>query len=247
MFTRKIMFPVLLAAAAGTPYLLMEEHGASSLTQQITGVFSGSGTTESAVESPYTPVGLTRDVPSEYGYGSRAQHPHLATTDWLAGAPVRELNEVIRFDIPPSWVTSRWPRVSTTLSETGMEGMRVPVVTGTQIDDLAGSLTYYFDAQHRVQRLTFEGYTGDDRRLAALVTQDFGLRQEASLHAGLYAAWWNAVPTSILRVARAPVISSASPHAQLQIYLELNRPGMRFGLSPAAHEILLRDRSSQRW
>jgi hypothetical protein len=247
MFTRKVMFPVLLATAAGAPYLLMEEDGISSLTQQVTGVFSSSDAASGVPQSPYTPVGLTRDVPSEYGYGARAQHPQLATADWLAGPPVRELNEVIRFDIPPSWVTGRWPRVTTTLSETGMEGLRVPVVTGTQIDDLAGSLTYYFDAQHRVQRLTFEGYTGDDRRLAALVMQDFGLQREASLHAGLYAAWWNATPTSVLRVARAPVISSATPHAQLQVFLELNRPGMRYGLSPAAHEILLRDRSSQRW
>jgi hypothetical protein len=247
MFNRKFVLPVMLATAVGAPYLLTSEDGPSALTQQITGMFSGSGTGDASSDAPWTATGTSRDVRSEYGYGAAAQHPHLASAEWLAGAPVRELREVIRFDIPPSWVTGRWPRVTTTLSETGLEGLRVPLVTGTQIDDLAGSLTYYVDHQHRVQRLTFEGFTGDDRRLVALATQDYGLQPQATLHAGMYAAWWNAAPTSILRVARAPVVSVASPHAQLQVFLELNRPGMQYGLSPAAHEILLRDRSSWRW
>jgi hypothetical protein len=249
MFNRKLMYPVILATAAGAPFLLMEEDGQSLLSGQFGGVFSSTDLEDAAapLTEPAIESALARGVPSEYGYGARAQHPQLVSADSVAGPPVRELSEVIRFDIPPSWVTSRWPRVTTALSETGMEGLRVPVVTGTQVDDLAGSLTYYFDHQHRVQRLTFEGFTGDDRRLVALVTQDFGLQPAPTLHAGMYAAWWNAVPTSVLRVSRAPVITSASPHAQLQVFLELNRPGMHFGLSPAAHEILKKDRATFRW
>ena len=247
MFKRQFMFPVLLVTAAGTPFLLMEEDGASLLSQQVGDVFTTSGTAEPVGDQPWTESALTRPVPSEYGFGPTAQLPDAIPADWLAGAPVRELREVIRFDIPPSWVTSRWPRVTTTLSETGLEGLRVPMVTGTQVDDLAGSLTYYFDHQHRVQRLTFEGFTGDDRRLVALITQDFGLQPAQTLHAGMYAAWWNGVPTSVLRVDRAPVITMASPHAQLQIFLELNRPGMQYGLSQAAHEILQKDRATFRW
>jgi hypothetical protein len=247
MFKRQFMFPVLLVTAAGTPFLLMEQDGASLLTQQIGEVFTTSSTVEPVGDHSWTEMALARRVSSEFGYGPAAQHPNSVSADWLVGAPVRALNEVIRFDIPPSWVTSRWPRVTTTLSDTGLEGLRVPMVTGTQVDDLAGSLTYYFDHQHRVQRLTFEGFTGDDRRLVALITQDFGLQPAPTLHAGMYATWWNGVPTSVLRVARAPVVTVASPHAQLQVFLELNRPGMHYGLSPAAHEILQKDRASFRW
>ena len=247
MFSRKAIYPVLLVAAAGTPYLLMEEDSVSSLTAPLTNAFSISDEQAPVAQPSELGSGLTRSVPSEYRYGPAAQHPELQSMDGLAGAPVRELHEVIRFDISPSWVTARWPRVTTTLSETGMEGLRVPVVTGTRIDDLAGSLTYYFDHHHRVQRLTFEGFTGDDGRLVHLVTGDFGLRQEPTLHAGMYAAWWNAVPTSVLRVTRAPVVTRASPHAQLQVFLELNRPGRQFGLSPTAHEILQKDRATFRW
>ena len=46
----------------------------------------------------------------------------------------------------------RWPRV-TTVPQFALAGLRVPLVTGTQIDDLAGSLTYYFDRTDQVQRI----------------------------------------------------------------------------------------------
>jgi hypothetical protein len=247
MVSRKSVFPVLLATAAGTPYLLLDENLSTALTQQAAAVVSGSAPSDSATGSPATPAGLPGALPSEFGYGRAAQDPQSATSDWITGAPVGDLGEVIRFDIPPAWVIGRWPRVTTTLSETGLEGFRVPLVTGTQIDDLAGSLTYYFDRQHRVQRLTFEGFTGDDRRLAALGTQYYGLQHAATLNAGMYVASWNGVPTSVLRISRASVVSAASPHAQLQVFLELNRPGMTFGLSPAAHQLLQHERSSLRW
>jgi len=247
MISRKIVFPVLLATAAGTPYLLLDENWSVALTQQVGGVTSGSERPDPGTGLSAAPTGMPGHLPSEFGYGRAAENPRTATADWIAGAPVGDLGEVIRFDITPSWVTGRWPRVTTTLSEVGMEGFRVPLVTGTRVDDLAGSLTYYFDHQHRLQRLTFEGFTGDDRRLTALATQVYGLQREPTLNAGMYLARWNGVPTSVLRISRSAVVSATSPHAQLQVFLELNRPGMYYGLSPAANQLLANDRSSLRW
>jgi hypothetical protein len=247
MISRKLALPVILATAAGTPYLLLEQDVPSMVRQQTAALFSAES--EPAEGELGGMVGS--DYPgrsaSEYGYGARAAHPEAAFPQGITGPPLQDLGEVIRFDIPPSWVTSRWPRVTTTLSETGLEGLRVPLVTGTQVDDLAGSLTYYFDPQHRVQRLTFEGFTGDDRRLVALVVQYYGLQAEPTLHAGMYVARWNARPTSVLRITRSPVMTAASPHSQLQVLLELNRPGMVYGLSPVASQILEYDRNSWRW
>jgi hypothetical protein len=160
---------------------------------------------------------------------------------------VGHLGEVLRFDITPQWVTARWPRVTATLAEQGLEGLRVPVVTGTNLDDLAGSLTYYFNHFHQLQRLTFEGYTGDERKLVGVVTQHYGLQPEPTLDAGMYVARWNNRPSSILRVARAPIITHDSPHSQLHVLLELNRPSMEFGLSVQAQQLLERDRNSRRW
>ena len=118
----------------------------------------------------------------------------------LAGKPVRDVVEVFRFDVDPQWVINRWSRVSTTMSDLQLEGFRVPLVTGNRLDDVAGSLTYYFDKNKRVQRITFEGHTGDARRLVAMVTGHFGFEEEPALGTILYMRRWNGNPTSVLRV-----------------------------------------------
>ena len=68
--------------------------------------------------------------------------------------PMPSLAEVLRFDVTVAWVMQRWPRVSTGLPYLQLQGYRVPLVTGTTVADLAGSLTYYFNAQQQVQRIT---------------------------------------------------------------------------------------------
>ena len=79
----------------------------------------------------------------------------------IEGPSFQELHEVFRFDLHPKAVFARWPRVTTVLAEPALEGLRVPLVTGKDPDDLSGALTYYFDQQKVVQRITFQGYTGD--------------------------------------------------------------------------------------
>ena len=68
------------------------------------------------------------------------------------GSQLRHFSDLFRFDITPEWVVQNWPRVSSQLAEFSFSGLRVPVVSGTSIHDLAGSLTYYFDSQQRLQR-----------------------------------------------------------------------------------------------
>jgi hypothetical protein len=163
------------------------------------------------------------------------------------GPTTTNFGEVLRFDISPPWVTGRWPRVTTVLAEQGLEGLRVPLVTGMNVDDLAGSLTYYFDRYHRVQRLAFDGYTGDERRLLSLIVQHYGLQPEPTLDAAMYVARWNGKPSSVVRISRAPIITHDSPHSQLHVMLELNRPSYEYGLSPDFLQILDRDRNARRW
>jgi hypothetical protein len=249
MFKRKFMLPLVVATAAGGPYLLMEENWSQSAFQMLDGAITADDTP--AGDPPATiPVTAGMPLPdfrSEFSFGSDAQYPRTDPDANLAGPPVGHLGEVLRFDITPQWVTARWPRVTATLAEQGLEGLRVPVVTGTNLDDLAGSLTYYFNRLHQLQRLTFEGYTGDERRLVSIVTQHYGLQPEPTLDAGMYVARWNNRPSSMLRVARAPIMTHDSPHSQLHVLLELNRPSMEFGLSTQAQLVLERDRNARRW
>ncbi len=246
MLKRKLLFPVVLAAAAGGPYVMSD-----NAKQKISTLWSGGdgpAPTVSRKSDGTTSVDWSStEYNSEFTTGEEAERPRSQLDATLTGPPVADFGEIVRFDISPTWVTSRWPRVTTVTAEAGMEGLRVPIVTGTNTDDLAGSLTYYFDRYHRVQRLTFDGYTGDDRKVVAVLVKYYGMHREPSLDASMYVARWNAVPTSVLRVARAPVVSRDSPNSQLHVMLELNRPSREYGLSQQFAQILERDRQSRRW
>ena len=128
-----------------------------------------------------------------------------------------------------------------------VDGLRVALVTGTNIEDVAGSLTYYFDHQQQLRRITFDGLTGDDRKLVNLVSQQFNLRSEPALGAGLYLARWNGQPTGVLRISHAPVIRVQRPHERLEVMLELNKPSIGYGLSTYAQQTLHLDHLTNRW
>ena len=83
------------------------------------------------------------------------QAPRSATA-----TPVATLEGVLRFDITPRWVMDNWPHVSTTRTDGELDGLRVPLITGTRPQDVAGSLTYYFDKQRVVQRIALDGSRG---------------------------------------------------------------------------------------
>ena len=85
-----------------------------------------------------------------------------------------DLAEALRFDVSPAWVMERWPWVSAGLSQLPLAGYRVPLLSGAAEDDLAGSLTYYFNARQQVARITFQGTTGDARKLIRLLIARYG-------------------------------------------------------------------------
>lgn len=156
-------------------------------------------------------------------------------------------DQLVRFDLTPASITQNWSRVTTTQSEHFLLGMRVAVVTGPEISDLAGSMTYYFDDQDQLQRISLQGYTGDASRLIAHCEQGYKLEKQASLDAGMYIATWNGMPTSVLHIARAPVIRADSPRTHFYVTLEINRPSAHMQLSPQATALLERTHQAKRW
>jgi len=165
----------------------------------------------------------------------------------LVGQPVSDLREVLRFDISPQWVTERFSRVTTVLAELQLDGLRVPMVTGTGPDDLAGSISYYFDQTSRLQRVMLHGFTGDPNSVVETMTQHYGLQREPALEAGVYARRWNGMPVHFLRITRAPVVYSDAVHHKFTVFLELNQPDLRYGISAEAQRIVAADRSTGRW
>jgi hypothetical protein len=244
MFGKPIRFLVLLGAAVGIPYAWFNQDFAPSVKSKVqewtTALkqkdwsFGGS----SAAEPRQT--FLRRDKLPGVSFAA------AETTSALTGG-IGELEQILQFNVTPEWIMQRWSRVSTIRSDTGLDGMRVALVTGTNVEDIAGSLTYHFDGQRQLRRITFNGLTGDDRPLVNLVLQHYKLRPEPALGAGLYVTRWNGKPTGVLRIVHAPVVRAQRPHERLEVMLELNQPGIGYGLSTHAQESLNLDRLTNRW
>jgi hypothetical protein len=236
----------VLAAAIGVPYLIFTDGWRNTLRDKWNGMMATTGGTSTPASSPDDVVRDSLYAPIADNGAPAGNVPGLPQPT-LTGGHTDNLLSVLRFDVTPEWVTGRWSRVSTTLAELDLEGLRVPLVTGHQSDDLAGSLTYYFNHRREVQRIAFDGYTGDPRKLITTVTQYYGLREEATLGAGLYLAKWNGNPTSMLRIRHSPVVRANYPNSHYQVWLEINRPAVKYGLSPAALATLRQDDLSNRW
>lgn len=165
----------------------------------------------------------------------------------IGGGTVPDLREVLRFDISPAWLPQRFSRVTTVTADVQMDGLRVPLITGTRPNDIAGSLTYFFDASQSLKRIQLHGMTGDPSHLAHLMVNFYQLKQEQSLGGQLFTSRWNNRITSMMQIAPAPVIYAGADHSKYIVFLELNQPSNQYGLSHEATDILKNAQSSLRW
>jgi hypothetical protein len=209
MISRFLFYGGFLVAVAVLPYFSSQWLKASRTTD-------GSAQTSSAAFDG----GLAAGTPN---FTSPAGAPPInaARSD---SPPIVPMAEAITFDVTPSWLYGRWPRVTTGLPEGDLQGYRVPLVTGTREDDVAGSLTYYFTARQTCQRITFQGTTGDPRKVIAHIVGRFGLIERTSNDPGtqLYQTRWNGKPVSELRIKAAPVVSASAPLARYEVQWTLN-------------------------
>ena len=206
MLTRS-WFATMLLGAIGLPYIW----------------FSIVGSGKSAKTAAASSSDATWSIPSTDTDASHA----VAGTAVLDKTPTRhDLAEIFRWDVTTAWILARWPRVSAGLSTVEQQGYRVPLVTGTAADDLAGSLTYYFDRRQQVERITFLGTTGDSRRLVALLATKFGfvreLNDDPSLF--LYRVRDGRKVISELRIKPAHVVRADAPNTRFEVALLIERP-----------------------
>lgn len=215
---RTLTIPLLLAAAVGVTYMAKQGFKFDDLWKSD----------PAPAATGLTPPGELAPSPQKPG---AVLYPRTAP---LEGVPSMSLAEVFRFNVTREWVYQRWARKSTALSELGLYGIRVPLVTGTRLYDLAGSLTYYFSEGGRVERISFNGRTGDTRALVMLIVQRFGLTQQATPVAGeqlLQLRRGNDV-ISELRVHAAPVLWANAPHESFEVNLVLQHPDTGTPLPP---------------
>jgi len=144
----------------------------------------------------------------------------------VEGPMVSDLAEVFRFDITPDWILRRWPHVTTGLAQLQLQGYRVVLMTGTAESDLAGALTYYFNAQQRLERITFQGKTGDARNLVAFLTGRLQFSRRLTNDPGLTvyeAVRPNGKPVGGVRIRSAGIVKASEPYTRFDVELALER------------------------
>jgi len=177
-----------------------------------------------AVRKAWYPTG---DEASTETLGEGAAGKNGLASTPVEGPPTSNLAEILRFDVTADWIQSRWPQVATGLAHLQLQGYRVPLVTGTEPTDLAGSLTYYFNPKQQVQRITFHGTTGDARKLVSLLTNHYRFVYRRTNDPGLF-IYESASPdgkiNNVLRVRQAGVLKSSDPLRRFSVDLVIERP-----------------------
>jgi hypothetical protein len=221
MIPRSLALPSLLAASVAVPYV------ASNAPQWAeSGAAKMAGKPSAAAPYRVGQANTPYPAPIRQELLMPPQGPGLyPTATPLEGVRTYALEEVLRLDVTKEWVYQRWSRKSTATADIDLFGVRVPLVSGTQIHDVAGSLTYYFDESGMAQKLTFHGRTGDTSHLVGLATSRFGLlRQSAEPGEQLFRQFRGADVTSELRTRPARVLWESSPHDSFSVHLTLQRP-----------------------
>jgi len=231
-YRKQATFLGLMGASVGLP-LAAVSPDLQALPGKLNNMVSSAGQSVSQPKVIDEHGRAVAPAPAAEGVERLVTHPDAAP---LEGFTAIDLAEVLRFDVSPEWVYSRWSRKTTSLAELQFHGVRVPLVTGTGVDDLAGSLTYYFNHDRQPERIVFEGRTGDARKVIALVHQRFGLLPERAFNPGeqLYQLRWNDTAISQLRVRPASVVWASAPHANFEVSLDLQRPGAQRYLPSSA-------------
>lgn len=209
MLSRPLVMTGLLGAAVAAPIAMTEgpKH------------FGSLGATASPeATAPATALpSSTIEAPGDLLYQSPAP---------LESVGFVSLHEMLRMDVSKEWVYSRWARKSTGLADPGLFGVRVPVVTGTQMTDLAGSMSYYFNSAGQVDRLRFHGRTADTTALIQLLQTYYGLQpRQATAGEQLYQSLEGGKVQGELRTRPEAVLWSTTPHRSFVVDIELNRPG----------------------
>jgi hypothetical protein len=206
-----------MATAVAVPYAVNN----TGLSEKM-----GLSQPEAAAHAPATPGQPGAAHPHPQGILGLSHEEAQQFENSLAVPKGQDLADVLRFNLTPGDVMSRWPRVSTRLAKLDLLGYRVPLMSGPREDDLAGSLTYYFTDDQRLQRIVFLGTTGDARRIVDLVTQRFhferNLMGDPSLY--LYQVKSGKKAVSELRIRPANVIEANKPYERFEVSLWIERP-----------------------
>jgi hypothetical protein len=204
--------PLVGAVAGPLAYFKLLDQGKAP-----TAATAGTAPTAGATGGATVPEGATPAAALAIAGSSAVLRPDVR---------IHDASSVFSFEITPEWILAHWPSVSTGLAQLQLEGYRVPLVTGTGQADLAGALTYYFDARQQLQRINFVGTSGDPRPLVGLLASRFHMARRLTSDPGLVvyeAAPAGRRPISALQLRVSP-LEPGEAYRRYEIELSLERP-----------------------
>lgn len=213
MFSRPVLFIAVLLAAVVVPYVALNEQLSASARSQWQRV-----------------TNLVTPPPAEPSLDQKLLEL-VNTAATTHSQPAVAIEEAFHFEITKAWVAQRWSRISMVHGDLDHLGMRVAWVSGIQPDDVAGSLTYYFDQHHQLQRITFTGQAVEPRRLLAAVIPAFHLQSLPTTDAAHYVSGDRDDPTSEVLVKHLPTIRPGPNEPRVDVSIDLRRGDV---LSPRA-------------
>ncbi|MEK6239753.1 MAG: hypothetical protein N2C14_33955, partial [Planctomycetales bacterium] len=222
---------VALGAAVAGPYLISRWNQVSSSGEAIknVGFLSGESSFLSGLSGE---SGESDSLSGESSEAALRPSPARETAAVPQGPKVMDFAHLFRFDVGKDWVLANFPRVSTAPGDAGLQGFRTPLVTGPEVHDLAGSLTFYFDRNHALRRITFRGTTGDSNRFANWTAETFSLKLQPDKSLGTYRYQRldrRGKVSDWLEIRPSRVVSRNQPRRRFNVDMALSRPESRGG------------------
>ncbi len=230
MLTRDLVMPLFVAGAIGVPWMMSTAGNDPRISAGNPAAFNTAGT----IPGPGMTSGVTSNL---HGRQTWVFPGDQNGPDFSAGPlefmPIQDLTQVFRMEMAIDEIRSRYPRISLVTSETGWQGYRTELVTGTGTQDLHGCITWYFDGSQKMQRITFRGWTGEHRNLKEFLARHFLLGEKPTdqwSELMTLESWGNASCVAIFQLPA--VMRQQNQQQQVAVLIELNRSSSQ-EISPA--------------
>lgn len=221
---KRVIYLLLLVGVLSIPVLMLNSQWRDSLSRagsrlitqvgQLPGQFfssSRAAESDSDDQRPLSPLAKQVDQAVKKFHGD--------------GGRISDFNKIFQCGAPRSWVQRTYGDASRTVDADQQSGLRVTLVTGNELEDLAGSLTYWFDRQGKVQRIQFRGVTGNPAKLASFARRSQKMVPRARQQDALFVRTSTKGTQHLLRISRPAVVDVSTLYGRYNISLELNRSG----------------------
>ncbi len=230
---KRVIYLLLLVSVLSVPVLMLNSQWRDSVSRAVGDLF------KHVRQMPRQL--LSDDEKLENKDGQRSLSPLAIQLEeamrrfHAEGGQISSFNRIFQCGAPRSWVQRTYDDASRTMDQQ-REGLRVTLVTGDKLEDLAGSLTYWFDRQGRVERITFQGVTGNPAKLVSFAHRSHKMVARGCERDAIFVRDGKNGPLHLLHISRLPFVNVQTQYGRYEVTLELNQPGS--SLSSASSDVL---------